>query len=165
LRSGVVVAAAVAAPPTGVDGELGEVGDPLSDGCRVDPVSDAPFQGFELIETHLIRALGSQVGVDERLVAELILGVVMDVLRHVAIELLKGQGVRRIPAGRESRQFVVWIAVGLGLRSAQFSVLQPQVAFDDLRRRQEPEDRRVSFGETATTLALLLIAKDAQTPS
>jgi hypothetical protein len=70
-------------------------------------------------------------------VADLVLGVVVDVLGHVPVELLEGRRVGRAaaPAGD--------LAV---LDPPELVVLLPQVGLEDLRRCQEPEDRRVTVG-------------------
>ena len=66
--------------------------------------------------------------------ADLIVGGVGDVLRHVAIELLKSVDVG------------LTYTVG-GLYSPKFLVLLPQVGFDDLRCEQKLQNRRVPLGE------------------
>jgi hypothetical protein len=43
-------------------------------------------------------------------VADLIFGVIVDILRHVPIKLLKGWAIKRIPTGRESGKFVLRIS-------------------------------------------------------
>ena len=92
---GVLCAAAVARPPTGVHGESHEVGEPsdLPGTCRF-----TARQRAKLIQIDGIGALGNQVGVDEREVGELILGIVVDILVHVPIQVLKGSGVGWTPA-------------------------------------------------------------------
>jgi hypothetical protein len=75
--------------------------------------------------------LRPQVGVEERRVTQLVVRVVGYVLRHVAVEVLQGGDVGCVAA------------VG----SAQLVVLLPEVALDDLGRRQEAEDRDVAFAE------------------
>lgn len=60
------------------------------------------------------------------MVAELVIRVVVDVLRHVAIQDLESGGVERISAV-DSRDFIV-------LRSAEFGVLCPQISLDLLGR-------------------------------
>ena len=79
----VLRAAAVARPPTGVHGELHEVGEPS------DLLGAGRFtarQRAKLIQIDGCRALRSQVRVDEGEVAELILGIVVDILGHVPIQ-------------------------------------------------------------------------------
>jgi hypothetical protein len=63
------------------------------------------------------------MGVDEGEVADLIFSVVVNVLRHVSVEYLKGFDVFVASAGI-SRDLTV-------LGSAEFVVLNPQVGFDD----------------------------------
>jgi hypothetical protein len=58
---------------------------------------------------------------------DFILSVVMDVLRHIGIELRESCGVGSASRGGKSREFVV-------LDTAQLRVLQPQIGLDDLDR-------------------------------
>ena len=50
-----------------------------------------------MVEIDRLRALRFQVIGQECRVAVLVIGVVVDVLGHVAIENLKGSGVERVP--------------------------------------------------------------------
>jgi hypothetical protein len=93
----------------------------------------AAGQNPELVEVDRLGALPPQVGVEERRVTQLVVRVVGYVLRHVAVEVLQGGDVGCVAA------------VG----SAQLVVLLPEVALDDLGRRQEAEDRDVAFAEHA----------------
>ena len=97
----VLVAAAVASPPTGIQSKLHEVCKPrLSAGTS----SGAARQSAELIQIDWLRAFRDQICVQEILVSELILGIVMDVLGHVPIQDLQGFGVGWIPSSaRELR--------------------------------------------------------------
>src|SRR6266702_4945591 len=137
---GILGAAAVAGPPTGVHGELHEVGQPslvLLCACGL----TAP-QRAKPLQVDGIGTLGDQVGVEEREVADLILGIVVDILVHVPIEHFQGSGVGGTPA--PPWDFAV-------LDASQFVVLLPEIGFEDFGRRQEPENGRVSRCETATT--------------
>jgi hypothetical protein len=49
-------------------------------------------RSVEPLQVDGIHTLGHQVGVDERDVGELVLGVVVDVLGHVTVEHLQGSG-------------------------------------------------------------------------
>src|SRR6266516_1758037 len=92
---GVLRAAAVARPETGVHSELHEVGESslvLLGTCRL-----TAGQRAKPIQIDWLRALGSQVRVDEREVSELILSIVVDILRHVLIQVFQGLGVGGIP--------------------------------------------------------------------
>ena len=71
----------------------------------------------------------------------LIVGVVVNVLRHVPIEDLNGGGIGRTPGS--SGNFGV-------LDSAEFVVLLPQIGFDEFRCRQQPKNSLVSRCKTAT---------------
>ena len=70
---------------------------------------------------------------------EFVVGVVMDVLRHVGVEYRERVGVVRVaaPAG----DFTV-------LNATELVVLLPEVGFERLERGQEPENRRISRGQT-----------------
>src|SRR5437588_4872635 len=85
-KIGVLRAAAVACPPTGVHGELHEVGEPSD---LLGAGSFTAGQRAKLVQIDGLRTDRSQVGVEERHVAELILGIVVDILRHVSIQNLK----------------------------------------------------------------------------
>ncbi len=71
---------------------------------------------------------------------ELVLGVVVDVLGHVRVEFAQRLGKRLVAAA--ARYFPV-------LNSAQLVVLLPQVGLENLRRGQEPQNRRVAVAEGA----------------
>ena len=74
--------------------------------------------------------------------AELILGIVVDILGHVPIQHLKLSDVGFTPA--PSWDFAV-------LDSSAFVLLFPQIAFDDFDRSQETENVHVSLCEIATS--------------
>src|SRR5207237_10898438 len=73
--------------------------------------------------------------------ADLIVGVVVDVLVHVLVQHRKGSGVG-------------WISGSAGdfgvLDAAEFVVLLPQIGFDDFCCRQESKNVRVSHRELNT---------------
>src|SRR2546427_343572 len=87
--------AAVSNPPTGVHRKAGEVGEPSD---LPGPVCGAARQSAKAIKVDGRRALRSQVRVKEGGMADLIIGIVVDILVHVAIKNLKGSGVEWIPA-------------------------------------------------------------------
>ncbi len=75
--------AAVAGPPTGVHFELhqvGEAADLLRAGCL------AARQRAEPIQIGWLHAMRNQICVDEVEVGELILGIVVDILRHIRVQ-------------------------------------------------------------------------------
>src|SRR5690348_4938039 len=135
---GILGAAAVACPPTGIHGELHEVGEP-SDVLGAGRFT--AWQRTKLIQIDWICALRSQVGIEEVHVTELILGIVVDILGHVPIEYQKALDVGSTAAS--AWNFAI-------LDASQFVVLLPQVTFDDFDRSQETENRHISHGETAT---------------
>ncbi len=77
--------------------------------------------------------------------ADLILGIVVDILGHVPIQHLQGSDVGFAPA--PSWDFAV-------LDASQFVVLAPQIGFQDFDRGREPENGHVSLGEIATSFFL-----------
>ncbi len=79
----VLGAAAVAGVPSGVNGKLHQVGEPtkLIRSCCL-----AAGQGTELLEVGRCGSMGDQVVVEPNFVCQLILGVVADVLRHIAVQ-------------------------------------------------------------------------------
>src|SRR4030095_9048508 len=99
----VLRAAAVPRKPTRVHGELHEVGESsdLPGPCRF-----TAGQSAKLIQIDWVCALRNQVGVDELEVGELILGVVVDILGHVLIQLFQGSDVR-CTSPSDSWDFVV----------------------------------------------------------
>ena len=92
------------------------------------------------------RPVRLQVGVNEGEVADLVVGVVVDVLVHVLVQHRDRLGVGRVPAS--AGDFAV-------LDAGELVVLLPQIGLDDLGRSQEAENRRVSLRKTA---ALILIS-------
>ena len=134
---GVLRVAAVARPEAGVDGELHQVGEP-TDLLRAGRL--AARQGAELVQVDRVRAVRLQVGVDEGGVADLVVGVVVDVLGHVLVQHRDGLGVGGVAAS--AGDFAV-------LDAGELVVLLPQVGLEDLGRGQEPENRRVALGEAA----------------
>ena len=137
---GVQRVAAVARPETGVDGQLHQVGEPVPD-QSLNSGGSATHQGAKLIQIDGFGAFRGQIRIKEPCVGNLIVGVIMDVLRHVPIEDLNGGGIGRIPGS--SGNFGV-------LDSAEFVVLLPQVGFDEFRCRQQPKNSLVSRCKTAT---------------
>ena len=141
-KSGFLCVAAVARPPTGIHGKLHQVGEPsdlLGASCLT------ARQSAKLIQIDGLGPFRSQIGVKEREVGDLIVGVVVDVLVHVLIEHLKGLGVGWIPG--PSWDFAV-------LDAAEFVVLLPQIGFEDFCCRQKPKNVRVSPRETVFRCAL-----------
>jgi hypothetical protein len=74
-------------------------------------------------------------------VADFIVGVVVDVLGHVAIQFLKSSHVQSI-AAVDSGDFAV-------LGSSQLRILEPKVGLDDFGGSQNPENSDVSVREVA----------------
>ena len=140
IEVGVVVAAAVARPPARIEGELHEVGEPrlsARSGRR------AARQSAKLVQIDRRGAFRFQVAIEELEVRDLVVGVVVDVLGKVRIELLQLGGVDGISAAAGD------LAV---LDSAEFVVLHPEVAFEDLGRGGEAEHGRVALGQTAAVV-------------
>jgi hypothetical protein len=109
--------------------------------CRVDAGRCTALQRAKRIEIDGITTVCHQEGIDEREVAVLVLGVVVDVLGHVHIQHLQG----RLVPGNAGATGVLAV-----LDAAQLVVLFPQVGFEDFGGRQEPEDGHIAWGETTT---------------
>src|SRR5579863_602924 len=135
-KIGVIGGAAVAGPEAGVDGEIHQVGE----AAKV-----ARARGFaagqvgEWRKVNRLGADGFEVGVNESLVTQLVVGVVVNVLRHVAVENLQRSLVIGAAAA-DARLFGV-------LDSTEFGVLDPQIAFKNFRGRQKAEDGNVALGD------------------
>src|SRR5215469_16180191 len=86
--------AAVARPKTGIYCELREVCEPSS--RLVCSSRLTAGQSSKLTEVDCLRALRFQVRFQKGGVADLIIGVVVDILGHVAIKNLKGAHIKRI---------------------------------------------------------------------
>ena len=135
---GVQGVAAVARPEAGVHGQLhqvGETSDVLSTGRLT------ARQSTKLIQINGLGPFRSQIGVKEREMADLIVGVIMDILVHVLIQHFHGGGIGWVPGSPWN--FAV-------LDAGEFVVLLPQIGFNEFCCRQEPKNIRVTPGETAT---------------
>ncbi len=88
--------AAVTRPPTRVYGKLRKVGQTAE---LIGAGRFAAGQSAELVENHGVCALGSEIRIDENLMAEFVFRIVVNVLRHVGIQLGNGVGVKRAAAG------------------------------------------------------------------
>jgi len=104
---------AVAGPPTGVHAELRQVSEPadLPRACRL-----AAWQRAELVQIGWLHAMINQIGVDEIEVRELVLGIVVDVLRHIRVQHLESGRVSCTPT--PAGDFAV-------LNTTEFVVLLP----------------------------------------
>src|SRR5437667_587758 len=107
----------------------------MSDQVWIDSRRGAAHQRAKRIEICRSRSLGNQVGVEEGMVSDLIIGVIVDVLIHVFVQHREGLSIGWIATA--AWNFVV-------LDAAEFVVLDPKVALECLQRRWEPEQCRVS---------------------
>jgi len=98
-------------------------------------VSRAAWQGAEFLEVDGLRALRFEIFIDEIEVSELVLGVVVNILRHIVVDIRKQRGIGLVSAA--VRLFLV-------LNAAEFVVLLPQIVFDYFERRKESENADVS---------------------
>ena len=87
-----------------------------------------------LFKFHWSMTLGSQVRLQESDVANLVVGIVRDVLRHFAIKPLKRSDIGLTDA------------TGC-FYSPEFPILLPQISLDDLSRQEELQYRDISFRE------------------
>ncbi len=121
----------VAGVPARIHIELEQVGQPaLLLGSRRLAARQRP----ERVEVDGAGATGAQVRIEKRRVTQLVVGVIADVLGHVAIEIRQRSHVRRVAA------------VG----APELVVLLPQVDLDQLDRGQQAQDRDVAGGQRAT---------------
>src|SRR5205807_784650 len=76
-------------------------------------------------------ASGLQERLQKSCVAQLVVGVVSDVLRHIAIQIMKRQGVSRISSD-EPLEFLSRLGgpTARGPDSPEFRVLDPQITLD-----------------------------------
>jgi hypothetical protein len=81
--------------------------------------------------------MGAQVRVQESCVTQFIIVIVVNILGHIAIEILERKFVRRI-------SHVGWSVVGLG-SAPKLIVLRPQIALDKRDPCREPEKIRITF--------------------
>jgi hypothetical protein len=98
------------------------------------------------IKANRFGAMGAQVGVQESSVTQLIIGIIANILGHVAIEILECKFVGGISD-------IGWAVVGF-CRSSQLIVLDPQIAFYDFGPGRESEKVRIAFGKSSSTLFL-----------
>ena len=84
--------------------------------------------------------------------SDLVVRVVVNVLWEVRVKDLKFGGISGIPT--PARDFTV-------LDAPEFVVLHPKIALQDFGRSREPEQGRVSFGQsTATSLSATALSKN-----
>src|SRR5438552_12209144 len=114
IKIRVMTVVAIAGPPAGIDRKLRQVSEPTSDLVWIDAGRGAAHQRAKRIEICRSRSLGDQIGVEEGMMSDLIIGVVVDVCRHLLIHNFNGRSVGFIPGA--AWDFVV-------LDAAEFVVL------------------------------------------
>ncbi len=112
---------AVARPPPGIDGELGQVGEPVPHQSRVNSGGSAPHQGAERIEICRSLSVGHQIRIQKLVMSDLIVSIVVDILSHIRVQHREGRGVEWIASS--ARHFRV-------RNTTQFVVLDPKVGLD-----------------------------------
>src|SRR6266436_4387858 len=131
--------AAVARPPAGVDRQLLQVGEAPFLG---NPSDLTRGQNRKAAQVDLLCAFRLQVVVEKPVMTDLIVSVVADVLRHIAVEYQKAcDVVWSEPAGKRQ---IDWREALIG-GSAEFGVLNPQVGLDLFQGTQEREDCDVAL--------------------
>ena len=121
IKIRVMPVVAVARPPTGVDGKLGQVGEPMSDLGWIDSRRGATHQSAKRVQICRTPSPGDQVRVEELVVSDLIIGVVMDVVSHFILNNLQGLDISWIASA----------AWDFGVRdAAEFVVLNPKVGLE-----------------------------------
>ncbi len=129
---GIGGAAAIAPPPGRVHRELHEIGQAL---LARRAIGRAAVQRAESFEADGPRALRFKVFIDEIEMGEFVLGVVVNVLRHVTVDLRQQIDIRLVSA--PCRLFRV-------VNAAELVVLLPKIGFEDFERRKEAENADVS---------------------
>src|SRR5438093_12503987 len=124
----VMAVVAVAGPPAGINRKLRQVCEPVPDQGRIDSRRGAAHQGTKRIEIRRSRSVGDQVRVEEGMVSDFIIGVVVDILIHVFVQLREGLGI--VWVASPARAFRV-------LDAAEFVRLAPKVSLDYLHARWE----------------------------
>src|SRR5215471_10878722 len=106
-------------------------------------------------------ALGNEIVVEEAMMTDLVIGIVVDVLRHVAVEDLQGKDIIGSQAGGDVFSVELDVVGGQALDvgdgagdAAEFRVLNPQVRFDLFERAEEGENGEVAFGDRAAVFVL-----------
>ncbi len=135
-------------PKTCINGELGQIGKAPNLLC---PISLAAGENAEMGEVSGAHAFRFQVILKKPGVADLVVGIVVDVLRHVPIEQLERLSISCV-AACQSRELVI-------LGTTEFGVLPPKVFFHLLKGLQKPEDRDVSLGDWWAVVVLLAECK------
>jgi len=125
-----VLCAAVPRIPTKVDVELQQVCQPFA---IFGAGSLTTGQGPKRIQNDGRFPLGDQVGIEEGGVTQFIVGIVGNVLRHIAIKVAERGQVGRIAS----------------LDSPQFVVLLPEISLDEFYCRREPQERSIALGKRA----------------
>ncbi len=126
--------AAVARPPAGVDRQLLQVGEAPFLG---NPSDLTRGQNRKAAQVDLLCAFRLQVVVEKPVMTDLIVSVVADVLRHIAVEYQKSRDVvwSEPPGKRQIDRREALISC-----SAEFGVLNPQVGLDLFQGAQEGQD-------------------------
>src|SRR5207244_6827133 len=93
----------------------------------------AAGQSSKLVEVDRLRPPRLQVGVEEGRVAYLVVGVVGDVLRHVAVKVLQRSNVGLVSA----------------VYTSELVVLLPEIGLDELRRGEKAQNRGVALRKCA----------------
>ncbi len=148
IKVRVVGAAAVAGLPTGVEGQLHEIGKPgpsaRSSGC-------ATRQSPKTLKLYRLGALRYEVRVQEILMRKLIVGIVVNVLGKIVVDGFKLFGVHMISAS-------AWYLVVLD--ACEFVVLHPKISLEYFRGCRKPEQGCISLGEPALVIVPLLLSGD-----
>jgi hypothetical protein len=112
---------AVSRPPAGINRELGQVSEPLSDQGGVNSGGSTARQGAKRIEICRSCSMGDQVRIEELVMSDLIIGIVVDVLSHISVQHCDVGGVEW--TATSTRDFGV-------LDATQFVVLDPKVGLE-----------------------------------
>ena len=93
-----------------------------------------------------VAVLRFQVFVDEGEMAELVLGIVVNVLRHVRVENLDRSGIGHVPGSSQDPPGRGFLMI---LDAVNLVVLLPQIGFEDFHGRKEAQNAGIPEGDAA----------------
>src|SRR5215470_14037405 len=86
IKIRVMAVVAVARPPTGINRELGQVGQPVPNSCGVDSGGSAPHQGAKRVQICRSLSVGHQIRIQKLGMSDLIVSIIVDVLSHISVQ-------------------------------------------------------------------------------
>src|ERR1700751_5598147 len=156
----------VSTPKTGVYRKLGKVGKPRFLGRPRCPTTDrrsirllvqrAKMRSNQQVELRGVCSFRFQISEQKVRMTEFIISIVQNVLRHVSVQNLQGFDVSHVAIGRSQRSTRLRIVRREIKRPiAEFPVLFPKIALDDLGGAQETQNCPISLAQSAAKVAVL----------